>query len=149
MTRYTGNEPIELFVVMAKTVRCSVEKGEPASGGGAGKLPTARRPGPSLDELDSTSGKIAVSVAGRSVSAGFHSSSPGSAYEAHSAIPALTQALSHPNNAARAQAVAALELIAGEDAIPSLRETINDSDPVVRSFARTALDRLERKARQK
>jgi len=61
----------------------------------------------------------------------------------------LTQALSHPNNAARAQAVAALELIAGEDAIPSLRETINDSDPVVRSFARTALDRLERKARQK
>jgi len=60
MTRYTGNEPIELFVVMAKTVRCSVEKGEPASGGGAGKLPTARRPGPSLDELDSTTGKIAV-----------------------------------------------------------------------------------------
>ena len=28
MTRYTGNEPIEPFVVIAKTVKCSVDNGD-------------------------------------------------------------------------------------------------------------------------
>jgi len=60
MTRYTGNEPIEPFVVIAKTVKCSVENGEPAGGGGAGKIPSAQRPALNLESLDSTSGKLAV-----------------------------------------------------------------------------------------
>jgi hypothetical protein len=61
MTRYTGNEPIEPFVVIAKTVKCSVEKGEPDSGGGADKIPPAdQHSALSLAELDSTEGKIAV-----------------------------------------------------------------------------------------
>ncbi len=60
MTRYTGNEPIEPFVVIAKTVKCSVENGAPVSGGGAGKGPSAKRSGLNLEDLDSTGGKIAV-----------------------------------------------------------------------------------------
>jgi hypothetical protein len=60
MTRYTGNEPIEPFVVIAKTVKCSVEKGEPVGGGGAGKIPSAKRSAFNLEDLDSTVGKIAV-----------------------------------------------------------------------------------------
>ena len=62
MTRYTGNEPIEPFVVIAKTVKCSVEKGEPDSGGGADKVPSAAQRS-ALKELDSTEGKVAVGAA--------------------------------------------------------------------------------------
>jgi len=62
MTRYTGNEPIEPFHVMAKTVKlkCSVEKDEPASGGGA-KIPSAKRSA-LWQDLDSTTEKIVVAV---------------------------------------------------------------------------------------
>lgn len=67
---------------------------------------------------------------------------------AQSAVPALTKALNHPDVGARTQAVAALELVGGEDAIPALREAIDDPDPMVRSWARGALGRLERKASQ-
>jgi hypothetical protein len=62
MTRYTGTEPIEPFVVIAKTVKCSVEKGEPDSGGGADKVPSAAQRS-ALKELNSTEGKIAVGAA--------------------------------------------------------------------------------------
>jgi|HubBroStandDraft_6_1064221.scaffolds.fasta_scaffold08547_3 hypothetical protein len=61
MTRYTGNEPIEPFVVMAKTVKCSVEKGEPDNGGGSGKIPsTPQRPALSTEEMESIEVKVAV-----------------------------------------------------------------------------------------
>lgn len=65
MTRYTGNEPIEPFVVVAKTVRCSVEKSEPSggsSGGGGGKGPSPQLSALNLEDLDSPRGKFAVGL---------------------------------------------------------------------------------------
>ncbi len=63
MTRYTGNEPIEPFVVMAKTVKCSVDDGE-KGGSGGGRLPSAKSS--TLDfgfgDLDSMVAKIVVAA---------------------------------------------------------------------------------------
>jgi len=61
MTRYTGNEPIEPFVVMAKTVKCSVDNGE-KGGGGGGTHPSANVSTLDFGDLDSTVGKIVVAL---------------------------------------------------------------------------------------
>jgi hypothetical protein len=61
MTRYTGNEPIEPFVVIAKTIKCSAEKGEPDSNGGTAKVPPAApRSELNLEHLETTEGKLAI-----------------------------------------------------------------------------------------
>jgi len=62
MTRYAGNEPIEPFVVIAKTIQCTVENGEKGSSGGGGKVPSAKHSTMNLEDLDTTGGKIAVAV---------------------------------------------------------------------------------------
>ena len=61
MTRYTGNEPIEPFVVIAKTVKCSVDNGD-KGGSGGGTLPSAKSSTLDLGELDSTVGKIVAAA---------------------------------------------------------------------------------------
>jgi len=66
---------------------------------------------------------------------------------AQSAVPALTKALNNPDVGARAQAVEALELVGGTDAIPALREVSNDPDPIVSGRARGALSRLEQQTK--
>ena len=62
MTRYTGNEPIEPFVVMAKTVKCSVDNGDKGGSGGGG-TPTRRKASTlDLGDLDSPVGKLVIAA---------------------------------------------------------------------------------------